>query len=57
MRMEQRGISKEEAKHIISKGMKWRGEDEKWHAEMGGIEVIFQKKEDCFVVITVYWSD
>jgi hypothetical protein len=55
--MQQRSITKEDVKRIISRGMKWQGRDDKWHAEMEGIEAVFQKREDCFIVITVYWSD
>ena len=37
------------------KGRKWKEEHaDKWHANMAGIEVVFQKHEDRIIIITVY---
>ncbi len=47
------GIEKKEVQNTVIGGMKWKSED-KWHAQMGGLEVVFMKKENDFVVVTVY---
>ena len=49
------GVSKTEIQQIIAQGMKWKERDEeKWHAQMTGIETVFMKEDDKFVIITVY---
>lgn len=48
------GLEIEEIEDVIRQGMKWKGENEKWHANMAGIECVFTKKEDTIFVITVY---
>ena len=54
-KMDALGIFKSEIEKIILKGMKWKREsNEKWYAQMAGIEVIFMKENKDFVVITVY---
>lgn len=54
-KMDGLGINKNEVEQTIQKGMKWREEDsEKWHAQMSGIEVVFMKQQNNFVIITAY---
>ncbi len=54
-KMDSIGILKEEVENVIFKGMKWKEQDtEKWHAQMAGIEVVFMKQDENFVIITVY---
>ena len=49
------GIVKREVEQIIAQGMKWKEKDrEVWHAQMAGMETVFQKQENDFVIITVY---
>ena len=54
-KMDALGIQKNEVENAIVKGMKWKEEDtEKWHANMSGIEVVFTKQENQFIIITTY---
>ncbi len=49
------GVSKEEVKQILAQGMKWKErEEEKWHAQMMGTEVVFMKEDETITIITVY---
>ena len=49
------GLERKEIENVIVKGMKWKVEGNgKWHAQMGGIEVVFMKEENNFIIITVY---
>lgn len=49
------GLDVREVESVIQKGMKWKEEGtEKWHANMGGVEVVFVKSEEVLQVITVY---
>ena len=55
-KMDGLGVSKEEVIRAIVQGMKWKEQqEEKWHAQMAGFEVVFTKEEN-FVIITVYRS-
>ncbi len=60
-RMNERRITEEEVEKIISKGMKWFAKSEglagRWHAKMGGIEVVFEADETTNYVVTVYWGE
>lgn len=54
-KMDALGINKKEVEDAIKKGMKWKEEKrEVWHAQKNGIEVVFMKEEDNFIIITVY---
>ena len=54
-KMDGLGLEKREIENIIIKGMKWKEErNDKWHAQMGGIEVVFMKEENNFIIITIY---
>lgn len=54
-KMDALGILKKEIENTVIRGMKWKEEDtEKWHALMTGIEVIFIKQEQDFMIITTY---
>lgn len=56
-KMDGLGINKSEVESTINKGMKWKEkESEKWHAQMGGIEIVFMKEENKFFIITVYYA-
>ncbi len=53
--MDALGIESNEVETIIKKGMKWKEtENEKWHANMGGMECVFLKKENALFIVTVY---
>lgn len=52
-KMDGLGIEKKEVQITIIKGMKWKSED-KWHSQMGGLEVVFVKEENNLVIVTVY---
>ncbi len=53
--MDALGIEKNEVENAIIKGMKWKEEDtDKWHANMSGVEVVFMKQEEQFIIITTY---
>lgn len=53
--MDALGIEKSEIERALRKGMKWKEEDSgKWHAQMAGIEVVFEKQEQEVVIITAY---
>lgn len=52
-KMDSLGIERKEAERILQQGMKWQ-EQEKIHANMDGIEIVFQKQEDTIFVITIY---
>lgn len=53
--MDSIGILKTEVEDAILKGMKWKEEDTgKWHAQMAGVEIVFMKQDENFVIITVY---
>ncbi len=52
-KMDSLGIERKEIEGILQKGMKWQ-KQEKWHASMYGIEIVFQKKENILFIITVY---
>lgn len=54
-KMDGLGIDKDEVKETIGKGMKWKDEKTgRFHAQQGGVEVVFAKEESDFVVVTVY---
>jgi len=54
-KMDALGILKSEVESAMRRGMKWKEEkSEKWHAQMGGIEIVFMKQENNFVIITIY---
>jgi len=54
-KMDALGISKQEVQNTVLKGMKWKQQQsDKWHAQMAGIEVVFMKNEEMFVIITTY---
>lgn len=49
------GVSKTEVQQVIAQGMKWKEKDEeKWHAQMAGIETVFMKEDENWIIITVY---
>jgi len=47
-------------KDTVNRGMKWSAKDagnkNKWHARMGALEVVFERKEKYTIIITVYWE-
>ena len=51
----ERGVSKDEAKEIILKGVKF-GPDKKgnMHARMFGVEVVYNKKNQTYRIVTVF---
>ena len=54
-KMDALGIEDEEVESTVRLGMKGRDADgEKWHAQRGGLEVVFARQEDMIVIITVY---
>ena len=53
-KMDSYGLEKNEVQSVVTKGMKWKDENDKCHAQMAGIEVVFSKEENNFVIITVY---
>ena len=49
------GIERQDVETTLLKGMKWKKTDnEKWHANMAGIEAVFIKNKDIIFIITVY---
>ena len=49
------GIEKRDIEKAIKEGMKWKEKDnEKWHAQMAGIEVVFIKQIKDIFIITAY---
>ena len=53
--MDALGINRKYVDSAIFKGMKWKENDNnKWHANMAGIECVFRKAEQIIFVITVY---
>ncbi len=54
-KMDGLGVSKTEVQQVIAQGMKWKEKDEeKWHAQMAGIETVFMKEDENWIIITVY---
>ncbi|HLD05525.1 MAG TPA: DUF4258 domain-containing protein [Candidatus Nanoarchaeia archaeon] len=54
-KMDSLGLERQEVEQAIEKGMKWKEQQrEMWHAQMGGIEVVFAKENDTFIIVTVY---
>lgn len=51
--MDALGVERKEVEAILQKGMKWQ-KDDKWHANMYGLEIVFQKHEGAIFIITVY---
>ena len=54
-KMDSLGLERREIESVIKEGMKWQ-ENEKWLANMYGVEVVFQREEDMIIVITVYYE-
>ena len=55
MKMDVLGITKEKVEKAIQKGMKWKEiQSKKWHANMAGIEVVFEKEGEEIFIITTY---
>ena len=49
------GIERKEIENVVRKGMKWKEDKEdKWHALMNNIEVVFQKSNEIIFIITIY---
>ena len=49
------GIEKNVVEKTIVNGMKWKETDnEKWHANMAGVECVFLKSGDSIFIITIY---
>lgn len=49
------GFEKSDVENTVKKGMKWKEEKtNKWHAQLAGIEVVFMKQGNNFVIITAY---
>ncbi len=49
------GFEKDEVESVLRKGAKWKEEGRGiWHANMGGIEVVFAKSDQEIVIITIY---
>lgn len=56
-RMREKGISVEEAVAVVQRGQKWLGKaDRRWHARMGGIEAVFERKGGTVVIVTCYFE-
>lgn len=56
-KMDGLGIIKSEVQNTIIKGMKWKEENtDKWHARMSGIEIVFMKNNQDFIIVTTYLS-
>ena len=54
--MDALGIEKRQIEQVLLKGMKWKEEkEEKWHAQMAGVEVVFMKEGDFMTIITTYY--
>ena len=54
-KMDSLGIEKRDIERTIKEGMKWKEKDnEKCHAQMAGIEVVFIKHLRDIFVITAY---
>ncbi|MBI4439732.1 DUF4258 domain-containing protein [Candidatus Woesearchaeota archaeon] len=54
-KMDALGVDRATVERAIRNGMKWKeSKEEKWHAQMAGIEAVFQRQEKEIVVITVY---
>ena len=54
-KMDAFGIERKEIENVVRKGMKWKEDKEdKWHALMNNIEVVFQKSNEIIFIITVY---
>jgi len=54
-KMDGLGIEKSDVERAIKNGMKWKEErSEKWHAQSAGIETVFVKQQNDFVIITAY---
>ena len=56
--MLERKITPEEVKNTVNRGMKWFAKNEgssgRWHANMAGIEVVFERVGSEILVVTVY---
>jgi len=49
------GILKSDVENAVKKGSKWKEDKcEKWHAQMAGIEIVFIKEDQNFIIITSY---
>lgn len=56
-KMDALGISKTDIEKAITQGMKWKElHREMWHAQMGGIETVFGKEGENFIIITAYFA-
>lgn len=54
-KMDSLGIEKRDVERTVKEGMKWKEEgNEKWHAQMAGIEAVFVRQSSEIFVITVY---
>ena len=53
-KMDALGIEKRDIESAVAKGMKWKDSNEKCHAQMAGIEVVFVKQNGDFFIITAY---
>jgi len=54
-KMDALGVDRMTVERTIRTGMKWKeSQEEKWHAQMAGIEAVFQRQEKDMVLITVY---
>jgi hypothetical protein len=54
-KMDGLGVDKSNVERTIMQGMKWKEESEqKWHAQMAGLEIVFMKEEEKIVIITAY---
>jgi len=54
-KMDAFGIERKEIENVVRKGMKWKEDKEdKWHALMNNIEVVFQKSNEIIFIITIY---
>tara|TARA_Y100000310_G_scaffold86643_1_gene83506 strand:+ start:2534 stop:2782 length:249 start_codon:yes stop_codon:yes gene_type:complete len=51
-KMDALGIEKEEIKRVIQSGMKWKDHKDKWHAQLGGTEVVFDKQKNTIIITT-----
>ncbi|MAF34761.1 hypothetical protein CMO91_02860 [Candidatus Woesearchaeota archaeon] len=48
------GLDGATVRRVIHKGMKWINHGGKWHANMEGTEVVFVRKEERILVVTMY---
>ncbi|MBI2445030.1 DUF4258 domain-containing protein [Candidatus Micrarchaeota archaeon] len=56
-RIAERKIEESEIKSVVAKGQKWFSEaDGRWHASMGGIEVVFEKREESILIVTCFFE-